>query len=181
MDLLTINELNLLKKKDNLTINSFRAKILPLIYFLIRDSFYVRLCDEEDLAEEIFLKIVLSKIFNYSANLSSFYTWIVIIAKGKIVDYYRANRDYIIGTIFCDYIDEYACKEDNITDLIELLKIILKDEELTYLTLYIVHDYSMQQIAAEHSVSRSKVSYTIKKAINKVKGHEELLKWEIKT
>lgn len=74
MDLLTINELNLLKKKDNLTINSFRAKILPLIYFLIRDSFYVRLCDEEDLAEEIFLKIVLSKIFNYSANLSSFYT-----------------------------------------------------------------------------------------------------------
>lgn len=102
--------------------------------------------DAEDIAEEVFTKVV-KKIETFDETKASLSTWMFNITRNTLIDYYRTNHENVELIDNYEYVDDH--ETISVTDL-ESLTLALKkltQEERQIVILYYYEDHTLKEIA----------------------------------
>ena len=142
-----------------------------LNYVLSRVGYRMHIA--EDLTQEIFLRVVHSKE-SYDPHKGSVRTWLYIITKRRVIDYFRANKGI---TVEFDENDlplvtatpEKGVETDEMLNKIKrcLAQMSEKDREL--ITLRYINELSPKEIAQIKNVSQQSLRTALSRALTKLR------------
>ncbi len=114
--------------------------------------------DAEDLCSEVFLKVN-KNLAGYDSSKAAVSTWVYMIARNTIIDFYRTNREYdeIPEELSSDSETDYRIlRAETLSELAEALK-ELSDEERTVIVLHYYKGLSLTEIERVTDMSYGQV------------------------
>ncbi len=129
--------------------------------------------DSEDLASEVFLKVV-RNICRFDAQKASFSTWIFTIARNTLIDHWRRRKinlslDDCAETIAVDFDEQYAAIGNEERKLVYRALLRLDDRSRHILFLKYFAELNNRAIAKLTGVNESTVSTIYRRARTKMR------------
>lgn len=125
----------------------------------------------EDLTSDVFVK-VFEKFDRYDEKKASLSTWIYLITKNTLIDYFRVKRE---ASELTEMVSDNSSVEDEVCNNEMLCKLAagLKQLDSRERNIIILHFYSgktMKEISAQMGISYSYTKLLEKKAFEKLKA-----------
>lgn len=172
-----MNDYNLIKKCQNGDKEAFNELIS--LYYPYVFNFLLKLTgnvsESEDLVQETFIKLI-RNIENYNKKISSFGTYLIVIAKNTYIDFLRKNKELQeIDIESCkDYNNDYE-KIENYNEVLELIQKLPRLQQEAIKLKYL-EGYTLKEIAAiqksEIKTIKSRLFESRKKLKQLLKGDE---------
>lgn len=161
-----------LKAKDKSMFEDIYKMYKNLVFYII-NQYSVPSSDIDDVLQEIFMKVY-TGIDNYNDGYASFKTWLVVVARNYILDYFKTRKPIIYDN---EYI--YNCVDQSTIEKASkftLLEERLDTMEVDFLTLKIGFNFSHEELSQIYQISIDRCKKYFKKA--KTKAINEWEKYE---
>lgn len=145
-------------------------------------TFISRICrkDSKDVTQEFYIRICTS-ILNFNADRSTFSTWAYGIAQNTVLNWYRETKK---TPVYTDHLDENSLRteEDGFSYLQrsrlreDIRKVFEKTANSDLVELYLIGDFTRDEIAQEMGLNTTTVQYRLRTAKNKLTKRLETLR-----
>lgn len=143
----------------------YHAKVFGYIYSKINNR-----QNAEDLASDVFMK-VFDKLDSFDDTKSSLSTWIFVIARNTLTDYYRTRRVFneIPETMSSnESVEDAICSAETLEALANALE-TLDERERDIIVLRYYSGHTLKDIAAQLGISYAYVKILQNKALEKLR------------
>ena len=154
---------NRLKDKDRSAFEDIYKVYKNLVFYII-NQYSVPISDVDDVLQEIFMKVY-TGIDNYNDGYASFKTWLVVVARNYIFDYFKTRKPIIYDNEFI-----YNCVDQSTLEKaskFSLLEERLETKEVDFLTLKIGFNFSHEELSQIYEMSIDSCKKYFKKAKTK--------------
>jgi RNA polymerase sigma-70 factor (ECF subfamily) len=132
--------------------------------------------DTEDLVQDIFYKVYQS-LQKYNSEKASFRTWLYRIASNHVINYVNSKyyRTKVSSEVDLSYLeDDYdieneLVKEDQINQIVSIMKSVLTKKHQTILSLHYFSGLSVREISETMNVPDKTIYKALKTSIEKLK------------